>query len=50
MQKLAPCEEECETSFYDSNFSKSMGYDHQSGNHSLDHVRSTNSKLCTSYI
>lgn len=39
MQRLAPCEEEYKTSFYDSSFSKSIQHDHQLGNHSLDYIQ-----------
>lgn len=38
MPRLA-CEEECKASFHDSNFSKNIGHDHQSGNCSLDYIR-----------
>lgn len=39
MLKLTSFEEKCKTSFHDSNFSKSIGHDHQSGNHSLDYIQ-----------
>lgn len=39
MQRLAPCEEEYKTTFYDFSISKSIQHDHQLGNHSLDHIQ-----------